>query len=182
MPYKCPIKRKESLRKSNKKFKENNPNYFKEYQREYQPEYQREYRLKNKKPPKPSPTQEEVEAKIASQKDYQREYHKNRRKSDHLFNLAHCLRTRTGYAFKVKGYKNIIKTEQLLGADYEIVKNHLENLFTEGMSWDNHGEWEIDHIKPLSSAKSEEELKNLSHYTNLQPLWMNENRKKGGKV
>ena len=139
-------------------------------------------KLKNKKPPKPAPTQEEVEAKIASQKEYQREYHKNRRKTDPLFNLAQCLRSRTDYAFKVEGYKKTIKTEQLLGADFEIVKNHLENLFTEGMSWENHGEWEIDHIIPFASAETEEDLKSLCHYKNLQPLWKKDNREKGKKV
>ena len=50
------------------------------------------------------------------------------------------------------------------------------------MSWDNHGEWHIDHIIPLSSAKDEYEFFKLCHYTNLQPLWANENYKKGKKI
>ena len=49
------------------------------------------------------------------------------------------------------------------------------------MSWNNHGEWHIDHIKPLGLAKTENELKKLFHYKNVQPLWANENRKKGVK-
>ena len=49
------------------------------------------------------------------------------------------------------------------------------------MNWKNHGEWHIDHIKPLSSAKSEEEMNKLFHYSNLQPLWASENLKKRDK-
>ena len=54
--------------------------------------------------------------------------------------------------------------------------------FTEGMTWDNYGEWQIDHIVPLSSGETLEELIALNHYTNLQPLWADENNRKGGTV
>jgi hypothetical protein len=50
------------------------------------------------------------------------------------------------------------------------------------MNWSNRKEWHIDHIIPLSSAKTEEELLKLFHYTNLQPLWANDNIKKSNKI
>ena len=50
------------------------------------------------------------------------------------------------------------------------------------MTWNNYGEWELDHIIPISSATTEEEVYKLNHYTNFQPLWMSENRKKGNKI
>ena len=52
------------------------------------------------------------------------------------------------------------------------------------MSWDNYGlhGWHIDHIIPISSAKTEEELYKLFYYTNLQPLWAIDNIKKGNKI
>lgn len=52
------------------------------------------------------------------------------------------------------------------------------------MNWDNRGlyGWHIDHIIPLSSAKTEEEVYKLCHYTNLQPLWAKENLSKGNKI
>jgi hypothetical protein len=59
---------------------------------------------------------------------------------------------------------------------------YLGDLFTEKMNWDNYGEWHIDHIIPLSSANTEEEIYKLCHYTNLQPLWAEDNIKKSNKI
>ena len=50
------------------------------------------------------------------------------------------------------------------------------------MSWENRNEWHVDHIIPLCSAKTQEELYNLCHYTNLQPLWVKDNLTKGSKI
>ena len=50
------------------------------------------------------------------------------------------------------------------------------------MTWENYGEWHIDHIIPLDSANDENELYSLCYYTNLQPLWGNENIRKGAKI
>ena len=58
---------------------------------------------------------------------------------------------------------------------------HLEKQFAIGMSWENRSEWHIDHIIPLSSAKTEDEVYKLCHYTNLQPLWAEDNLKKSNK-
>lgn len=62
---------------------------------------------------------------------------------------------------------------------------YLENLFQEGMSWDNYGfkGWHIDHIKPISAFDplNEDDLNKMSHYTNLQPLWAKDNLIKGDK-
>ena len=74
------------------------------------------------------------------------------------------------------------KTEEILGCDYMFIKDYLETKFTEGMSWENYGKWHIDHIIPLSSAKTKEEFYKLCHYTNLQPLWAEENLKKYNKI
>jgi len=57
-------------------------------------------------------------------------------------------------------------------------KEFLSAKFTEGMSWDNYGEWEIDHIEPLSKASTEQELIKLFHHTNTRPLWKRDNRPK----
>jgi hypothetical protein len=48
------------------------------------------------------------------------------------------------------------------------------------MTWDRYGQWEVDHIVPLSAAGSERELIRLCSYRNLQPLWKRDNQMKGG--
>lgn len=62
--------------------------------------------------------------------------------------------------------------------------SHLESLFKPGMSWENHGEWHIDHILPLASfdLTDEQQAAKACHYTNLQPLWASENMSKGARV
>lgn len=56
----------------------------------------------------------------------------------------------------------------------------IEGRFRPGMSWAKYGQWEVDHVRPLSAARSTDELIALCHYTNLQPLWKRENLMKGG--
>ena len=79
-------------------------------------------------------------------------------------------------------YKKGKKTEELLGCSMDFFILHLESLMKPGMTLQNHGQWHIDHIFPLSSAKTEEEIYKLNHYTNLQPLWAEENLSKGNKL
>ncbi len=49
------------------------------------------------------------------------------------------------------------------------------------MTLSNHGKWHLDHIIPISYAKSKEEVYILNHYTNFQPLWAIDNLSKGNK-
>jgi hypothetical protein len=105
----------------------------------------------------------------------------NRTKTNPLYKLRRAIASRISSMFRVNNWKKNGKTESILGCTFQEAKIHLEKQFKEGMSWDNHGEWHIDHIKPLSLAKSEQELIDSSHYTNLQPLWAKENIIKSNK-
>tara|TARA_R110000765_G_scaffold303848_3_gene397841 strand:+ start:919 stop:1614 length:696 start_codon:yes stop_codon:yes gene_type:complete len=62
-------------------------------------------------------------------------------------------------------------------------KAHIENQFTEGMDWCNHGlkGWHFDHHEPISRAKTYEDMIRLSHYTNFKPLWAKDNIAKSNK-
>jgi len=107
-----------------------------------------------------------------------------RKKTDTTLKLSCLMRSRTSTFIKLKKYKKNNNTFKIIGCSPSELKCYIENLFTEGMSWENHGSfgWHIDHIVPLSSANTEEEIYKLCHYSNLQPLWAIENLQKGSKV
>lgn len=108
---------------------------------------------------------------------------KNKYHSDPSYKLKVNLRRRISFYLKSK---NIIKTNttfDIVGCSPEFLKEHIEKQFTEGMSWDLLGKHiHIDHIIPLSSSKNENELYELCRYTNLQPLWAEDNLKKSNKI
>lgn len=62
-------------------------------------------------------------------------------------------------------------TIDMLGYSAEDLKNHLESLFTDGMSWENYGEWHIDHIKPLITFDVETPQSVVNALSNLRPMW-----------
>ena len=105
----------------------------------------------------------------------------NKYKEDILFRLTTILRSRTGKI--LMGKNKSFATLELLGCSAEEFKQYLERQFKEGMTWENYGRkgWHIDHIKPCASFNLllEEEQEKCFHYTNLQPLWAEENLKKG---
>lgn len=76
------------------------------------------------------------------------------------------------------------KAFELLGCGIKHFKKHLENGFLEGMSWNNYGEWHIDHIIPCMTFDM---TKNYNHskcfnYKNMRPLWADDNRKRKKKI
>ena len=85
---------------------------------------------------------------------------------------------------KRMGTKKEGHTIDVLGYSATDLKHHIEKQFTTGMNWENHGQfgWHIDHKIPLNSAKTEDEIYKLCHYTNLQPLWWRDNISKGDKL
>lgn len=98
--------------------------------------------------------------------------------------MIHNLRSRLVQA--LKGIAKSTTTLNLLGCSIEELRTHLEKQFSEGMSWDNYGRngWHVDHIKPLSSfdlLESEQQFK-ACHYSNLQPLWAEDNLRKSNKI
>jgi hypothetical protein len=110
------------------------------------------------------------------------DYKVKRCKVDPAFKLERTLRNRLYHAFKNQKVDKKCRTKELTGCDILFLKGYLEAKFTEGMSWENHGDWHVDHIRPCCSydLTLEEEQKKCFHYTNLQPLWAQENLSKGG--
>lgn len=78
---------------------------------------------------------------------------------------------------KIGKGKHLKNAEDLIGCSSIEFKKHIESQFREGMTWTNCGEWHIDHITPCAAFKldTEESKKRCFHYSNLRPIWKEEN-------
>ena len=144
----------EKIKKSRKEYVKNNQDKILEYKKKY----------------------------YSENKEYFLNWEREKRKSDPLFKLSGNMRKRINSFVKLSKFDKKTKTFNLIGCNPISLKDFLEKKFIEGMCWGNYGEWHIDHIIPLSSAKTEEEIYKLCHYSNLQPLWAQENLSKGCKM
>jgi hypothetical protein len=114
--------------------------------------------------------------------EYQNNWSHIKSKTDIIFKLKKNMRSRLGLFLNLKKITKNNKTFNIIGCSPEFLKEYLETQFVNNMSWGNRNEWHIDHIIPLSSAKTEEEIYKLCHYTNLQPLWAEDNLRKSNKI
>jgi len=116
---------------------------------------------------------------------YSREYERIRCKTDPKYKLGRNTRTAVYTCLKEANVAKYRSTFQLLGYTIEELMSHLENLFTDGMTWDNYGEWHVDHKKPMTlfnfETVDDPEFKECWKLENLQPLWWNDNLSKGPK-
>jgi hypothetical protein len=111
-----------------------------------------------------------------------KDYRKNRLEMDPFFKMKENIRTLIRNSFRRKFTTKSEKTINILGCTFEEFKLHIEKQFTSEMNWDNQGSyWHLDHIKPVSLATTEQELIELNHYTNFQPLFWKENLSKSNK-
>jgi len=195
----------EHLKEYSKNWREENNEYLTQYKKEYykenkeeindksrkyyqenkdsinisRTEYQKNYRTENK-----DKIKERNSKWRQKNSGYAKEYMSERSKIDKLFFLKTRIRCLIKNSFSFKGYKKNTKTEKILGCSFMEFKLHIESKFETWMNWENYGlyngednyGWDLDHIIPLSSAKSEEEVIQLNHYTNLQPLCSKVNR------
>lgn len=161
-------KNKEKVKKARKKYYEKNRQHILDQKTAYflthkeeKAKYDKIYRQKNKN-------------KLKIQKNI---WAKNSLKHK----IANNLRRRINHA--LKGENKSKNTLNLLGCSIEYLKEYLSYKFQNGMSWDNYGEWHIDHIKPccLFDLSDPNQQKECFHYTNLQPLWAIDNIKKSYK-
>jgi len=100
---------------------------------------------------------------------------KEREQEDINFKLKRRIRSRLCSALK-RNYKTGSAVKDL-GCSIEQFKKHLEDQFQIGMTWDNYGKWEIDHIIPLASVDltNAETFAKVVHFTNMRPLWKKDN-------
>jgi hypothetical protein len=159
-------------KKWREKNKEKLSNYYKlwsEKNREYLRDYHTKWREENREP----------------LNEYKRHYEKTKKDSDPAYKLACYTRTAIYTCLKERNIDKYKNTFDLLPYTLEELIGHLESKFKEGMTWENYGQWHVDHIKPMVSFdikeptdKSFQECWSLS---NLQPLWEHDNLSKGSR-
>ena len=113
----------------------------------------------------------------------------NKRKTDPIFKLKSNISSSLRRYLKIKGFRKNSTTSKILGCSKEIFLLHIESKFESWMTWENYGlynghnnyGWDLDHIIPLSSANTEDEVISLNHYSNFQPLcsFVNRSLKRG---
>lgn len=160
----------QEIKKYRKEYKEKNKDKIKKQDKKYQQEHKQQKRNYDKKYKQ-------------THKLQRNKHRKERRKTDINYKLIEYLRNRIRYV--LKGKNNSKSTMSLIGCTILELKQYLKKKFKKDMSWDNYGYygWHVDHIKPCASfdLSKKSEQKNCFHYTNLQPLWAEENLKKGIK-
>lgn len=101
---------------------------------------------------------------------------------DSIYRISLNLRSRLYRA--IRNGQKVGSAVHDLGCSIEYLHAYLAGQFGPGMSWENHGSWHIDHIKPLASfdLTDPDQLRQACHYTNLQPLWAVDNHRKHAKL
>jgi len=154
----------------------------KQYSRDHREEkskYQKKYREENKEQLKEQKKEYFSRPEI---RKYRNLYELKRKHENPELRAIHNLRNRLNKLIK-RGDKSET-TMQLLGCSVKKFKSHIESMFSEDMDWSNYGEWHIDHIVPCNrfNLLDTKEQKVCFHYTNLQPLWAEDNISKSDKV
>ena len=103
-----------------------------------------------------------------------------------VYRMVQAIRSRTSAAIRRvnnRGDRDE-RTIELLGCSYSFLRKWIKYQFTKGMSFDNYGKWQVDHIVPIASfdLRSEVQRRICFHYTNLRPLWAKENNEKSGNI
>jgi hypothetical protein len=168
-------KNSDIIKEKSKKFREDNKELVKEQKKKY---------WENLSPEK------KEELKIRKRELYHNNNYKKTKlkyvtiklENDNFFKLKFNIRTLIRNSISREFTTKSKKTIEILGCTFEEFKIHLESKFDDKMNWDNQGTyWHMDHIIPISSAETEEDVYKLNHYTNFQPLYWLDNLKKSNK-
>lgn len=167
---------KAKLAEWNKEYRKRNPDLNKENLKRYREKHPEKAKASSKK--YKDANKEKVKLARDKYKGRKNELDKIRRVTDPLWKLKVNLRTSILKSFSRINTRKDNKTVDILGCSYEEFKQHLESKFESWMNWDNHGKyngtecfgWDVDHIVPISTAVTAQDVIRLNHYSNLQPL------------
>ena len=157
-------------RDSNKEYMSNKSKTWYEQNKEHRKEYIKEYHKNN----------------IDKIRKTKRDYERNRKARDPLYKLISNFRTAIYQVLKESNVEKNKHYFDILQYTPEQLITHLENKFTDKMTWDNYGEWHVDHKLPIThfniSEMGDSEFMKCWSLDNLQPMWGDENIKKSNKL
>ena len=134
--------------------------------------------------------EENPERKKATVREYQQrtqqrwtDRNRERYQNDKVYRMKRSMRGLVRNTYLAFSAKRNDRTHLILGYSAVELIAHLEQKFQEGMSWDNYGDWHIDHIKPIQAFVDEGNFnpREINALSNLQPLWAEDNLSKGAK-
>lgn len=158
--------RKDAIAKRNKEYAAKNKDKMKAYRKAYYQKNKAVIDAKNKEYAKANPDVRK------------RALRKCWLNMSDLTKFGHRVRNLIKESFKSRGFRKSGKSASILGCEVEFFRSWIASQFLPGMSYENHGDWHIDHYIPISFAKTEEEVIILNHYSNLRPIWGRDNLKK----
>jgi hypothetical protein len=163
------IKKYESKPETKERKKKNYYEWY-EQNKDHRKKYMDEYREKN----------------IDKIREVKRNYERTRKASDPLYKLVANFRTAIWTVLKENNMDKYGHYFEILQYSPEELATHLENQFTEGMEWENYGEWHVDHKTPITAFNFQEigdnEFMKCWSLENLQPMWADENIRKSNKI
>ena len=166
---KVSLKKYDSKPEVKERKKENHKKWLSENKDKWN-EYIKEYREKN----------------IDKIRKIKRDYERTRKANDPLYKLVANFRTAIYTVLKENNMDKYGHYFEILQYSPEELSTHLENQFTEGMTWENYGEWHVDHKLPITSFNFQEigdnEFMKCWGLDNLQPMWADENIRKSNKM
>lgn len=177
---------KEQIKESRKEYYQQNKEQIKESRREYRRqnkeqinEYKKEYREQNKEQIK-----EYLKEYKEQNKEQINEYNRNRYATDDNFKTLILCRSMLQRTLKATNSTKDTRTKEMLGYCNEQLKESIESKFLEGMSWNNYGDWHIDHIYPVSRYIKDgvEDPSIINALDNLIPMWAEHNMEKSEKT
>jgi hypothetical protein len=179
-------KNKDKVCANSKKWKERNPEHGREYAKKYLAQHPDYVKIWDKQHPERA--RERVNRWQLNNPERLRELRRNsdaKKRSTPGGKLSDSMSSHIWYSLH-RGEKRYRKWESLVGYDVVRLLGHLEKRFKPGMTWNNYGEWHVDHIIPISAFNFEKpediDFKRCWTLENLQPLWAKENLVKHKKI
>jgi len=170
-------------KKSSAKYRESNRQKLRDYNRLYKSLNKEKVREYNKKwmSERYHIYKEWVSNNKEKVNEIKRRYEFNKMSNNEIYRLTRFVRNSIRSSIRSLKFKKRTKTSEIIGCTMEEFMIYIQSTFSNGMSFDNYGEWHLDHIIPISTAETYEDAIRLNHYTNFQALWAVDNLKKSNK-